>query len=250
MKRISHRLCLCLCLGAACGLLLLSAAPAMAQEALLPTVKSAGTAEVDVSPEFVDFWVIGELKEASIAESLKAALKLEAGLAQALKAENITPKEVLNYSPTLPILSEQDNGRAGENTVFTRTRLRYSMADLLYNEKGLELFGVLCDKLKAAAAGLKLTLTGPAFGVNDTEQVEGQAIASAIENAYPGAEAAARIMNLHVGSVASVEIEAVVWTGGLQTRFIRESYQTNPSAYGEIERLVCKARVQVTYVAN
>ena len=245
MRRFTHSLYL----GAACGLVLLFSAPVMAQEALLPTVKSTGVAEVDVSPEFVDFWVIGEFKEASIAESLNAALKLEAGLAQALKAENITPKEVANHSPTLPLLSEQDNGREGENTVFTRTRLRYSMADLLYNEKGLELFGVLCDKLKTAAAGLELTLTGPAFGVNGTEQVEQQAIAAAIENAYPAAEAAASIMSLHVGSVSAVEIEAVVWTGGLQNRFIRDSFETNPSAYGEIERLVCKARVQVTYVA-
>jgi len=119
-------------------------------------------------------------------------------------------------------------------------KLRFNAVRFTDAKEGPALFAELCDQVRALAESLAIPRgfrEGPFLGLADTEPVERAAVALAVENAYPVAEAAADVMGAQIDSVLSVKVLDVTWNKD----------ETWRAPLPDLKFTTCTARVHVTY---
>jgi uncharacterized protein YggE len=217
------------CLGAAGyaqGLLPYSPPPA--------TILTEGTATVDALPDYADFWLQRTVTADTVAEAMAAARAFPTAIQDAIEAHELKPDRATASDFSIP--------EASQGVVKTAVMLRFPVNEYTTADDGPERFAELCDTLQTMATENECKLEGPFFGVNARDTMQEAAIARAIEQALPPAEAAARIMQSRIQTVDHVEILSIAWNRELESR----------APQPQIRRVTCTARVKVryTYVAG
>lgn len=195
------------------------------------TIASEGVAVVETAPDYVEFQLIRRITSTSLAQAAQLALEFEPRLRELLKARELSPSMIENSGPILA-------PGARPNEAGLRIRLRFSVTDFVKSEEDFTGYATLCEKVFGLAQPLHCVVEGPTLGLSDPEPSVRAAIGKAVENAYPAAEAVARIMPGYVIAVQHVDVQEVIWGQN------GEMWEARPS----LHRLTCTAKVRVIYV--
>ena len=213
----------------ACLLLLLPIA-ASAQTEAAATIDSVGVATIDVTPDYVEFWLTLRASAASLTESAQSVLPFRDRLTAELEKGQLLPSSVNVSGASIP--------DANENDVVVSARVRFPISQSSNREDKTQTFAATAQKMRAVGKSLGCTLDGPFLGVEQTEPIEREAVARATENALYKADAVAGLMESPIFEVESVSVLEVVWN--------REALAPVPTSQ-DVERITCTGRVKVVY---
>ena len=203
-----------------------------AQDVGVTLIESTGTGTVHGVPTHVDFWVHREVEGESNEAAIVQAERLEGELLRALE-EAKTPRVTLEV--TGPAVSDLDKKWA-----VSSARMRFTVVHYGDSAKTVREFGMLCDKVAAAAASVGGTLRGPQLDTSQRDALMKQAVKLAIENAYPAAEAASEALKSSFYSVDSVRITSITWNR------TPDSEAPEPN----LRRISCTAELRVVYAVT
>lgn len=212
-------------------------------QTVTPTIENTASATVAATPDYVEFWLHREGAGATYVAATEAALRLEPTLRQALEERKLSPIEIHFSGLAIPESIMEPKGsaaslsRAPRQAAYQSARLQFPGGAFTTGEDGPKQLAALCDTMQDLAKELKCSLEGPILGVKDTEALRQSAIARALENAYPAAEGAARLMRTNIMAVEKVQIEDIEWNADPDSR----------SRQPDLHRVTCTARVRVTY---
>lgn len=193
------------------------------------TIQGEGDATIEAVAEFVEFSFAKTLDGDTLDACLASAGEFERTLRGEIEKRELPGSTLDVYGPVIPDVNV--------SSVYVRATLRCGVPRMEAPAEGTSRLAQLYEAIRACASGAECGVTGPVASVRDKRLVEQAAIGKAIENAYPKAEGAARVMNAQIVSVEHVVIEEVAW--GVPP----EPWVPFP----DLKRLACRARVTVTY---
>lgn len=214
------------------GLLVLAAmaAPLHAQPAEEPWITASGVGTAHGVPAHVTFWLKAVVPDAAdLAGAAEKLVDLEQRVRAQLESRNLTPSEIEVTATALPGYDAA--------TVERTVRLRFSAAPFVSPDKGAPAFAELMASVEALAAEAGAEALPPLLEVADTDALAAQAVARAVENAYPPAEAAAAVLGAQLTVVRGVDVGEITWNAAPEY----------PAAEPNLRRVSCTARVQVSY---
>ncbi len=216
-------------IGVCVASVFLAGSMALAQEAQYSTIETSGVAVVDTAPSYVEFWMHLHATGETLVAATEAAMAFDASLRKELQSRDLSPIDLIFSGVAIP--------DAEAKQAHVSVKLKFGITSFTVLEEGLRQYAGLCDKMAAIGAALNCKVEGPVLGVDTQDAIEETAIARATEKAYPGAKAAAQIMNGQIIAVQTVTIQDVVWNDAPDT------HATQP----DFKRLTCTARVTVSY---
>lgn len=212
-----------LTLALVCGAAAVAAPPGVS------TIQTNGEATVYGLPTHVSIWI----EKAHGGADLEAAMRAAEGFAEILRAElaaiEAQPGE---FNALAPLVSDVNRPEAR-----AVVRLQFAVGTLGAADAANARFAKLCAQLKAVADKLEAEARGPIFEAANAEALMRQAVAEAVSNAYPAAEAAAAVLGEPIFAVDHVELVETVWNGP------SEQWDNRPS----LRQVACTAKVKVTY---
>lgn len=206
------------------------------------TIVTEGVGTVEVAPDYVDFWLHKRVEGETTLEATQKALAFKSQVQQELDKRELRTDDL---TVTLP-----NALRVEAPEVQVSARLRFKTSPFMDPQTGPNEFSTLCDKVRDIAKTLEVgdqtllgkryrqALEGPLFGAEGKQNAESAAIALAVENAYPAAEAAAKSMQTQVIAVDNIRVNEIVWGKNPETPLQESNYN----------QISCTARVTVTYV--
>lgn len=194
-----------------------------------PVIRNRGTATFETRPDYIEFWLERVAEGDSYTQSVESVSAFEARLTRELREREFPAAHLEVSAPALTF------GERPEARVIAR--LEFLINKLAKLDEAPVQYAELCDSVRRLAGDLDCVVQGPFLKVANPQAAERTAVARAIENALPLAEAAASTMNTQVTAVESVEIMEVVWDRDPEHR------GTQPDLF----RTACTARVVVTY---
>ncbi len=192
------------------------------------SIHNVGEAKVEARPDHVDFWLTREFTADTMQEAMAEASGFEQTVVETLNANDVSPNETL--------VGEKRPVDAALPLIQRFVRLRFHHYVFLDPEEGMERFAQACDGVRRVAGDLDSSLEGPYYDVADRASVEQTAVNRAMEEAYPLANSAAQLMQGRIRAVDHVEILDISWERPMRSE--EEALR---------ERMVCVARVRVTY---
>jgi len=192
------------------------------------SIHNVGEAKVEARPDHVDFWLTREFTADTMQEAMAEASGFEQTVVATLNQNGVSPRETL--------VGEKRPIDAALPLVQRFVRIRFQHHAFRNPEDGMEQFAEVCDGLRQVAEDLDASLEGPYYDVADRDSVEQTAVNRAMEEAYPLANSAAQLMQGRIRAVDHVEILEISWERPV--RSAEEALQ---------ERMICVARVRVTY---
>ncbi len=217
------------CLATAMGLALSFALPVGAQQDYHAAIRTYGEATVDARPDWVEFWMHWERSADTVIALVNAAQGLEERVIGALEENELAADETLVGEPQ--ILD------AARPALRRSVRVRFRAAPFFGRDNGPQELAQLCDAMRAISETLQMRLAGPRLELRDTDALARNAVARAVENAYPLAENTAELMQSRISAVETVEI--------LEIRWERTVEGEDEAALRD--RITCSAQVRVTY---
>ncbi len=203
--------------------------PAFSQTLPAPMVVSPGEATVYGTPAYADFWLHFESKDADVERAIAGANSFGGDVQRLMTEEELRASEFEVSAPAVIALAE--------NTAKVSARLRFTLTNYTKPEEGPRQFGRLCDTIKRIAEALECEAEGPVLGTTESEELARSAVAAAVEQAYPKADAVAGILKSTVYAVDTIEIGDVTFNQALDTRWEEPN----------LRQISCSARVKVTY---
>ncbi len=201
------------------------------QAAPTPLIESEGIGEADCVPDCVEFRFCLRPSGGTLREAVETAAAFETRLNKELEARELAPSQMAVPGVSIPDV--------GQNAASVEARLRFGMGRFHRAENGPSLFVGLCEEMRGLAKTLECSVTGPFLALEDTEPIERKALAAAVANAYPAAEAVAQSMRAEVVAVDRVRILDVTWNGAPLPK--KDPLPT-------LRSIICTARVRVAYV--
>lgn len=192
------------------------------------SIHNTGEATVEARPNHVDFWLTREFTADTMQEAMAEADGFEQRVAETLNEHGVSAHETL--------VGEKRPVDAALPLVQRFVRIRFQHHAFRNPEDGMEQFAAVCDGVRRVAEELDSTLEGPYYELADKASVEQTAVSRAMEEAYPLAHSAAQLMQGGIRAVDHVEIQEISWERPM--RATEEALQ---------ERMICVARVRVTY---
>ena len=192
------------------------------------SIHNVGEATVEARPDNVDFWLTREFTADTMQEAMAEAAGFEQTVVETLNQNGVSPHETL--------VGEKRPVDAALPLVQRFVRIRFQHYAFRNPEDGMEQFAEVCDGVRQVAEDLDASLEGPYYDVVDRASVEQTAVNRAMEEAYPLANSAAQLMQGRIRAVDHVEILEISWERPM--RATEEALQ---------ERMICLARVRVTY---
>ena len=192
------------------------------------SIHNVGETKVEARPDHVDFWLTREFTADTMQEAMAEASGFEQTVVATLNQNGVSPRETL--------VGEKRPIDAALPLVQRFVRIRFQHHAFRNPEDGMEQFAEVCDGLRQVAEDLDASLEGPYYDVADRDSVEQTAVNRAMEEAYPLANSAAQLMQGRIRAVDHVEILEISWERPV--RSAEEALQ---------ERMICVARVRVTY---
>ena len=210
------------------GSMLLAALFAGAQQ-YQSIIQTYGEATVDAAPDWVEFWIHWERSADSVEALVNAAQDLEDRIIAALDEQELSADETLVGEPR--ILD------AARPALRRSARVRFRATPFFGRDDSAIEFARLCDAMRAVSETLDARLAGPRVELRDTDSLARNAVARAVENAYPLAESTAELMQSRISAVDSVEVLEIRWE-----RIVEGEEETVLR-----DRITCTAQVRVTY---
>jgi len=193
---------------------------------------SQGHGEVTTTPTHVDFEFTRLAQDSSFDLAFKCIQDFETKLRLKFTEESPRPVEIQVISPLYRLEKEPQ--------IEVQARVSFSLAGIVAVENGPQLFAKLWDKMRAMANEFSAELKGPYLRVQNEEMVIRSAINSAIENAYPYADACAASLKGGIYAVDKIEVNKVDWD-------YAGKKEGDAISLSEIR---CKASVTVTYLVG
>ncbi len=215
-----------------CWLLALAAmaAPSHAQPTEEPWITASGVGTAHGVPAHVTFWLKAAAPDATeLTGAAEKLMDLEQRVRAQLEALNLSPAETEVTAPALPGYDAA--------TVERSVRLRFSAAPFASPDKGAPAFAELMKNVAALAAEVGAEALPPLLEVADADALAAQAVARAVENAYPAAEAAAAVLGAQLTVVRGVDVGEITWNATPEY----------PAAEPNLRRVSCTAHAQVSY---
>jgi hypothetical protein len=222
--------CLAMCAAA------LLCLPANAQSSAIGTVETTGSATIDVTPDYYEFWFHYTVTATSFDQAAASAAAFEQSVNDAIEQSDL---DLLNLEVSgIALENMHIRAKQGEraSTAKRSARLRFS-ATSYRGEEGLLDLAKLCDSLKAMAELLKSTVEGPTPALLDTAIHEQAAISAALKSSLPLAEGATAAINAQVLVVDKARVTKLEWNASPEWRGVLP----------EAQRLTCTATVDVSY---
>ncbi len=196
------------------------------------TIDCTGKASVEVTPDYVEFWIDARPAGSSFAEAMKTAIDVEPAVRKELDDRTLAPIDIKVFGPTIPDVKEV--------SAHVAIQLRFSTAPFTQSGDGPLTFAALCDGLRAVAEKLGGTLRGPVTGVTNRKPLEQAALGKAVEAAYPHGEGIADILLSQIVSVEQVRVAQVAWDKPTEAKTPKQ----------DLRRSVCTVSVRVTYAVT
>ena len=195
-------------------------------------IVSQGQGEVSAVPTHVEFQFIRIAKDSSFDLALKGIQDFETKLRLKFTEESPRPLEIQVSGPSYRLTPEPQ--------VEIRITAVFSLSGIVSVENGPQLFAKLWDKMRSLANDFSAELECPCFRVQNEEAVVRSAINSAVEKAYPLADAGAGALRSGIFAVEKIEINKIEW----------EHAGKKEGENVSITELRCKTSVTVTYLVS
>lgn len=195
-------------------------------------IVAQGEGEISVTPTHVEFQFIIIRKDPQLENTIKAIQEIENKLRLKFTEESPRPVQIETVGPLYQWQTEPQTE--------LRISVTFSLAGFVSTADGPRLFAQLWDKIKNLAKGLDIELKGPYFHLQHEETAIRTAINTAIEKAYPYAEACASALKGTLYAVDKIEVNKIDWS-------YTGKKENEPISLIDIR---CKATVTVTYLVS
>ncbi len=195
-------------------------------------IVSQGKGEVTAVPTHVEFQFIRVAKDSNFELAFKSIQDFETKLRLKFTEESPRPAEIKSEGPLFQLQNE--------SKIEVKVTVVFSLAGIVSVENGNLLFAKLWDKMKNVAGEFSAELKGPYLRVQNEEVAVRSATHSAIENAYPFADAGAGALRGSIYAVEKIEVNKVEW----------ENDGRKEGESISLTEVRCRATVTVTYLVS
>ena len=211
--------------------LLLCCTLAQAQILPNPLVVSTGEATVYGTPSHVAFELRGDFRKAeTLVKAMQNALAYEAKVKELLAQYELQPSSITFTPPSIPEISDR--------TVLVHAEVRFALTPFGQSETALVAIAEICDKMATLADQISIIPAIPQWIAEDEDTLKQAAVQAALEDAFPGADAAAITLKSTVFSVDTIEILAMEQVRSLEASLKGEA---------NLQQIPFRAKVRVTY---